>query len=78
MEDHRKTCSPYLREAAKRADIIGSKWDHDEKMLRFQRQQALYQPLERSKPVWPPLEDWLAGALLFATICGIIWFSLVV
>ena len=58
--------------------LAGSKWDHDDKMLRFQRQQALYVPLEKSEPVRGYWKDWAAGIILFATIAGVIIYSLAV
>lgn len=70
--------SPYVEEAAKRAALIGSKWDHDNSQLRYARQSALYEPLERSKPIRPTWQDWAAGFILLATIAGVIVYSLVV
>lgn len=70
--------SPYVRDAAKRAGGIGSKWPRDDQQYRFQRQQALYIPLEKSEPVRGRWKDWAAGIILFATIAGVIVYSLAV
>jgi hypothetical protein len=77
--------SPYIERAAQRAAQIPSKqsyicsgWDHDEKMIRFQRQSALYLPLEKSAPVRGQWKDWLAGAFLLFFMVTVIVLSLAV
>ncbi len=75
--------SPYIERAAQRAaqipskqSYIDSRWDYDEKMIRFQRQSALYQPLERTAPVRGRWKDWLAGAFLLFFMVTVIVLSL--
>lgn len=67
--------SPYVREAARKAALIGAKADVRPEHYTFQRAQKLYTPpLERSAPIKACWSDWLAGVLIFIAIgCLIFW-----
>lgn len=66
---------PYLREASRRAALIGANADVRPEHYTFARQQKLYTPpLQRSAPVTGIWNDWAAAILIaLAIACLLVW-----